>query len=78
MKKNHNIRLKGQLKWYMQWPAFMTILLAAMNVWIYRTDRRAGLLMFVFLIIYVVIGAVWGGSEYDPERAGGSVRDFAG
>ncbi len=55
MKKNHNIRLKGQLKWYMQWPAFMTILLAAMNVWIYRTDRRAGLLMFVFLIIYVVI-----------------------
>lgn len=40
---------------YMQWPLIMTILLLAMNVWMYMTDQKAGLTMTVFVIIYVVI-----------------------
>ncbi|MEG0722350.1 MAG: DHH family phosphoesterase, partial [Lachnospiraceae bacterium] len=55
MKKKENVRLKGQLKLYMQWPAIMTILLIAMNVWIYMLDRRAGFLMTGFIIVYAVI-----------------------
>ena len=57
-KAKQNVRLKGQLKLYMQWPAFMTILLIAMNVWIYRLDRKAGLLMLIFVLIYIVIVGV--------------------
>ena len=51
--KNKNMRLKGQLRMYMQWPLIMTILLLAMNIWMYMTDQKAGLTIFV--IIYVVI-----------------------
>ena len=54
-KAKQNVRLKGQLKLYMQWPAFMSILLVAMNIWIYRLDRKAGLLMMIFVLIYIVI-----------------------
>ena len=53
--KNKNMRLKGQLRLYMQWPLIMTILLLAMNIWMYMTDQKAGLTMTVFVIIYVVI-----------------------
>lgn len=53
--KNKNMRLKGPLRMYMQWPLIMTILLLAMNIWMYMTDQKAGLTMTVFVIIYVVI-----------------------
>lgn len=39
----------------MQWPLIMTILLLAMNIWMYMTDQKAGLTMTVFVIIYAVI-----------------------
>ena len=41
-KENGKVHLKGQLRLYMQWPAVMALLLVAMNIWIYRIDRRAG------------------------------------
>ena len=53
--KNKNMRLKWQLRMYMQWPLIMTILLLAMNIWMYMTDQKAGLTMTVFVIIYAVI-----------------------
>ena len=53
--KNKNMRLKGQLRMYMQWPLIMTILLLAMNIWMFMTDQKAGLTMTVFVIIYAVI-----------------------
>lgn len=40
---------------YMQWPLIMTILLLAMNIWMYMTDQKAGLTMTVFVIIYTII-----------------------
>ena len=39
--KNKNMRLKGQLRMYMQWPLIMTILLLAMNIWMYMTDTKS-------------------------------------
>ncbi|MGN1377368.1 MAG: DHH family phosphoesterase [Dorea sp.] len=51
-------KLKGQLKLYIQWPAIMALLLVAMNIWIYEIDRNAGLLMLVFVAIYIAMIAV--------------------
>lgn len=53
MKKE--VKLKGQLRFYMQWPAIMTVLLALMAIWIFKTDKRAGAIMAVFVLIYAVI-----------------------
>lgn len=54
MKKN-KMQLKGQLRMYMRWPLIMTLLLIGMVVWVYMVDKKAGLLMSVFIIIYVGI-----------------------
>lgn len=51
---NNNFYLKGQLKLYMQWPAIMAILLVAINIWIFTIDHKAGFLMCVFVLIYIV------------------------
>lgn len=53
-----NMRLKGQLRIYMQWPLIMTVLLLAMDVWIYRINRRAGAVMSVFIVIYIVVAGL--------------------
>lgn len=52
-KQNEKVRLTGQLKLYMELPAVMAFLLAALNIWIYRLDRRAGFLMLFFVLIYI-------------------------
>lgn len=49
------VQLKGKLKLYMQWPAIMSLLLVAMNIWIYQVDVKAGMLMSAFIVVYVVI-----------------------
>ena len=60
MKKKNRMRLKGQLKMYMNWPLIMTVLLAAMDIWVYMIDRKAGLIMTVFILIYLAIaGALY-------------------
>ncbi len=55
MKKKNRMRLKGQLRMYMSWPLIMTILLAAVDVWVYVIDKRAGFIMTVFILIYLGI-----------------------
>ena len=56
-KKNENgkVQLKGQLKLYIQWPAIMALLLVAMDLWVYKMDHRAGILMAVFVLIYIIM-----------------------
>lgn len=53
-KTNKKVRLKGQLRMYMQWPVVMAVFLIAMNIWVYRIDRRAGILLLLFVGIYIV------------------------
>lgn len=43
---------------YMQWPLIMTVLLLAMNIWMYMIDRKAGGMMSVFVVIYLVIAGI--------------------
>lgn len=53
----NKMQLKGKLKMYMQWPLIMMVLLAAMNVWIYIIDSKAGFTMSFFIVIYFCIAA---------------------
>ena len=39
----------------MSWPLIMTILLAAVDIWVYVIDKRAGFIMTVFILIYLGI-----------------------
>lgn len=52
--KDRNVRLKSQFKIYMYWPVIMIILLVIMNLWMYQIEHKAGIIMSVFVIIYVV------------------------
>lgn len=56
--KKKDVRLKGQLKMYMRWPMIMSILLIAMNIWMYKVDRKAAGIMSVFVIIYIVVAGI--------------------
>ena len=55
MKEKQKIRVKGQLRTYMQWPAILGIFLIGMNVWIYRMDHKAGLVMSAFVLLYIIM-----------------------
>ena len=66
-KENQSIRLKGQLRLYMQWPAIMAVLLVIVNIWTYKIDRRAGTLMFIFVLIYDIFQAVLDFTELFPD-----------
>lgn len=54
MKEKQKVELKGPLRMYIRWPAIMAAVLLAMNVWIYRIDKRAGTFMFIFVMIYII------------------------
>lgn len=57
--QNNNIHLKGQLRMYMQWPLIMTILLVCVNIWIYVIDSKAGIIMSIFIVLYIAIASVF-------------------
>ncbi|MGN1166407.1 MAG: DHH family phosphoesterase [Lachnospiraceae bacterium] len=56
-KKEKQVRLKGQLRMYMQLPAVMVIVLVIMNIWILMIDYQAGALMSIFVVIYILVVA---------------------
>ena len=47
MKKKNRMRLKGQLRMYMSWPLIMAVLLAAMDIWVFVIDKKAGFIMTI-------------------------------
>lgn len=49
------IRLKGQLKQYLYWPLILTGLLILMNIPVYYIDKRAGVCVSVFAVIYFLV-----------------------
>ena len=46
--------ISGRLKNYMRWPIAMAIMLLLLNLWIYCIDIKAGTLMLIFMLIYIV------------------------
>ena len=51
--KNH-ISYKGQLKIYMGWPIYLSILLILMQIPIYLWDKRAGYALTAYTVVYLV------------------------
>ena len=48
-------RIKGTLKSYLRWPLLLGLLLIAMNVHIYITNLRAGIIMSIYVLFYLII-----------------------
>lgn len=58
MKKD--LKLKGRLKLYMQWPAFAILLLLGMDVWVYTIDVKSGIFMSIGVLVYsAVVGVLY-------------------
>lgn len=52
---NNKLKLKGKLKLYLQIPLLLGFILALVDVWIYMVDIRSGIIMSVFVLIYLVV-----------------------
>lgn len=53
--KKTAMKLKGQLKSYLAWPIYIGLLFLVMNIAVYFIDTRAGILMSVFFVVYMII-----------------------
>ena len=64
-----DIKLKGKLKGYTQTPLMLTLLFAAMDVWMYVLNVKAGILGTIFVAIYffVMLFVYWR-SQSVPQR----------
>ncbi len=51
-------RIKGTLKSYLRWPLLLGLLLIAMNVHIYVINLRAGIIMSIYVLFYLIIASV--------------------
>lgn len=51
------IKIKGQLRTYMQWPLYLTALLIIANVAIGAVSVKAGIVMAVFTLLYMSLAA---------------------
>ena len=56
---NSDIRLKGQLKNYMQWPLYMDVLLIIVSIFCCVLDMRRGLLILMLVLIYTAILSIF-------------------
>lgn len=52
--KNNNIKFRGQLKKYLNWPFLLAPLLILMNITVYFADSKAGGIVTVFVVLYAL------------------------
>ncbi len=53
--KKSNIKLKGKLRRYLNWPLYLTIVLILMDVAMYAQDIQMGAEFSGFIVLYVII-----------------------
>ncbi|MGI6069131.1 MAG: DHH family phosphoesterase [Blautia sp.] len=51
-------KLKGQLKRFMQWPLFLTLLLCAVDVLVYFINMKAGFVLTLGILVYAVLAFI--------------------
>ena len=51
----NSIKLKGRMKSYLQSSLYLGFLLMAVNVLIYFIDYRAGVVLSIFIVLYISI-----------------------
>lgn len=73
MKKQ--LRIKGKMRLYMQWPAITVVLLLIMNIWIYFVDKGAGLAMSAGLVVYAIL--VFGLYMYSKSKIFAELMELA-
>lgn len=49
------IKIKGHLKFYMQWPVILSILLIVMDALVFSVSVKAGTLVSIFLAAYILV-----------------------
>ena len=49
------IKMKGQLRLYLQWPLILSLLLVAANAAVGAMDVKAGMVMGIFTLVYIAI-----------------------
>ena len=59
------VKMKGQLRVYLQWPLVLSLILIAANIVIGAVDVKAGLVMAVFTVVYLAAA----GSLYTRKRS---------
>lgn len=47
-------KIKGNLRSYLRWPLFLGLLLIAMNIQIYTINKKAGLIMSGYVVVYLI------------------------
>lgn len=52
---NRKGKLTAMIKSYFRWPVFMTLLLLVMNISIYFIDKRAAVMMGVYVLVYIIL-----------------------
>ncbi len=50
----NDVKFKRQIKLYMLWPVLLTLLLVIADVCVLAVDRKAGLVMSAFVLIYII------------------------
>ena len=65
MNKTNKLKLSGQLQSYLRFPAWMLLLLIAVNVSVYFINVNAGLLVSAGLVLYLIIVIIF----YYKKRA---------
>ncbi|MDO5135924.1 MAG: DHH family phosphoesterase [Eubacteriales bacterium] len=50
---NNKLKFRGPIKQYMRWPLYLTLLLILLNVLVYWTDLRSGVLVTVGILVYL-------------------------
>jgi len=50
-----SVKISGNLKKYLRWPIFLSVLLLAMNATVYFVNLRAGTIVSIFVLIYMAI-----------------------
>ncbi len=52
------IRLKGQIRSYVQWPLRFSVLIIAFNILMYTVDTKAGMYTSAFTVLYILIALI--------------------
>jgi c-di-AMP phosphodiesterase-like protein len=64
--KKKKVKFSGKLKSYMQWPLILVGFLVIMNLLVYLVNRKAGVVVSIFSLIYIVI-AIFLLTHYKPN-----------
>ena len=70
-----NMKIRGQLRTYLQWPIILSVFLLAANLAVGIVSPAAGLVMSGFTVIYVLV-ALWL-FMYRRKRLMGGLVEFS-